>query len=101
MHGSARRVARLEQRAAAVQPGTCAVRSRDQSPEEAATVLGIQLPAIDPPMPPGLGPMRFGINGPMRHRASRAVLVVPHAALGLQRGAVDGGGPARLRRGIE
>ena len=43
MRALARRVARLEERAAAVQPGACAVRSMDQSPEEAAAVLGILL----------------------------------------------------------
>ena len=45
MHALARRVARLEQRAAAVQPGDCAVRYMDQSPEEAAAVLAILVEA--------------------------------------------------------
>ena len=44
MHALARRVARLEQRAV-VQPGACAVRYMDQSPEEAAAVLAILLEA--------------------------------------------------------
>ena len=45
MRGWAKRVARLEQRAATMQPGACAVRHMDQSPEEAAAVLAILLEA--------------------------------------------------------
>ena len=45
MHALARHVVWLEQRAAAVQPGACAVRYMDQSPEDAAAVLAILLEA--------------------------------------------------------
>jgi hypothetical protein len=45
VRGWAKRVARLEQRTAAVQPGVCAVRYMDQSPEEGAAVLAILLGA--------------------------------------------------------
>jgi guanyl-specific ribonuclease Sa len=43
MHALARRVARLEQCAATVQPGACPVRAMDQSPEEGAAVLALLL----------------------------------------------------------
>jgi hypothetical protein len=45
VHGWGRRVARLEQRAAAVQAPDCILRQMDQSPEEAAAVLAILVEA--------------------------------------------------------
>ena len=56
---------------------------RDQEP----------LPAVDPTMPAGRGPMGFGIDGRMRDKAVLPILLVPHSIVGPQRGTIDGRSP--------
>jgi hypothetical protein len=54
MHALARRIARLEQRAAAQQPTPCAVRYLQSPPEEQEAVLAILLE---------VGVLRYGDDG--------------------------------------
>jgi hypothetical protein len=55
--------------------------SRQGNPEAADGHRQMQLPAIPPPIPTRLAPVRFGITGGMGHDACRPIFLVPHAAV--------------------